>query len=102
MPNSLTPSKPDKKSPFEQLKDWMKFWQVYPAIAIVFSAGVWATNVQAAQGHIRKEQTELKEDARAIKDDLRYQRQKDDERWERMMNKLGEIQEMLGGQGREN
>lgn len=93
--------KPKRIDKFDALKQWLKLWQLYPAVLIVVAATAWCVNVQAAQTEIVKEQAELKEDAKSIKEDLRWRHQKDDERWENILNKVSEIHEMLSDGGRQ-
>jgi hypothetical protein len=100
MPHTLN-NGTQKVDKFDALKSWLKLWQLYPAVGVVLLAGGWAANVQAAQDSIIKEQETIRDDAKAIRDDLRYRYQKDDERWQRLTEKLNGIYEILSDSGRE-
>ena len=101
MPHTLNNGNGTQKvDKFDALKSWLKLWQLYPAAGVLLLAGAWGADVQAAQTSIIKEQETIREDAKAIRDDLRYRYQKDDERWQRLTEKLNGIYEMLSDSGR--
>jgi hypothetical protein len=100
MPHTLNNGTP-KVDKFDALKSWLKLWQLYPAVGVVLLAGGWAANVQASQTSIIKEQESIKDEARTIRDDLKRRYEKDDERWQRLTEKLNGIYEMLSDNGRD-
>lgn len=50
--------------------------------------------MQASMGNNKAQIEEIKDDAKTIKEDLRYRQQKDDERWEKALQKINEIYEL--------
>jgi hypothetical protein len=99
MPNGdAMPNNGKKVDKFDALKQWLKIWQLYPAILVVAMAGGWAASMDASMGSNEKQIQEIKDDAKIIKDDLRWRHQKDDERWENLVKQISDIHQMLSDQ----
>lgn len=87
---------PKKIKSLDQLKDWLKVWQLWPVFLAIGGGVFWAARLDASQGTILKRQEAVEDAQKVINEDLRWRYQKDDERWEKLMLQLNTIYEILG------